>query len=233
MLELPEEQGRYLVKVHRKRVGDRIVLFDPLVGIQADATIVEDRLPRVQIRVEDPRPAPARNMPVTLIQALGKSDKAEQATRDATALGAERIQFVHSSRTVAKGKGEKTERLLRVAVQVARQCGRGDLPALEGPKPLDQVLAEWRVKEQAAKFVCGFRVGAPALLAAVEGTWKPGVPIAVLIGPEGGLSDDEVEAAEAVGFVVVGLGPYVLRMETAGAAALAALRAWLEARTAP
>jgi 16S rRNA (uracil1498-N3)-methyltransferase len=157
------------------------------------------------------------------MQAVGKGDKPEQAVRDATALGAQSVRFVHSERGVAKSSSDhRRERLLRVAAQVARQCGRADIPQIFVPRPLSEALAD--LPTGGLRIACGFAEDArPLLQIATTERIRSGVTI--LIGPEGGLSDEELEAARAVGFQVVDLGPYVLRTEVACTMVLSALRA--------
>jgi 16S rRNA (uracil1498-N3)-methyltransferase len=200
-----------------------VVVFDPRLGLQAHATIVGDRLPRVVVEVEEPRPGLTDNMPVTLLQALGKGDKPEQAVRDATAFGALELVFVETERTVSRG--DRGERLERIAAQVARQCGRGDLPRISGPLNFDESLAVGPMSEGTLRLVCGFSSESQPLLSLLRDSEFPTIPVVVLIGPEGGLSDEELARARAAGFSIVSLGPYVLRMETACSAVLATLRA--------
>lgn len=223
-LLLPEDTSRYVVKVHRLKEGDPLRLFDPLQGLEADAVVVSTRLPHVRVKIDrPPRSGKTFNFPVHLIQAVGKGDKPEQAVRDATALGAQSVRFVHTERGVAQSASDnKKERLLRVAAQVARQCGRADIPQILTPQPLAAVLAE--LPEGGLRLLCGWAPERMPLLS-VATPERIASGAFVLIGPEGGLSDEEMNVARAVGFVVVDLGPYVLRTEVACAMVLGALRA--------
>lgn len=227
LIELPEEEGRYVVKVHRKAAHDELLLFDPAEGLEADGVIEDDRLPTVRVRVVEVRHALVRNMPVTVLQAVGKADKPEQAVRDATALGATRVEFLTTSRTIVRGtKESRTERLSRVAAQVARQCGRGDLPTIAEVRGLEEALGELPAPSaEDVRLVCGLSEGAVPLLGALRDTRFPEVSVRVLIGPEGGFTSSEMDLAKSAGFAAITLGPYVLRMETACAAVLGALRA--------
>lgn len=223
-LSLPEDTSRYVVKVHRLKEGDRLRLFDPLLGLEAEAEIVSARLPVVRVQVQGaPRAAQTFNLPLHLIQAVGKGDKPEQAVRDATALGAASVRFVHTERGVAKSDSDhKQERLRRVAAQVARQCGRADIPELFAPRPLSEVLGD--LPQTGLRLLCGWaEERVPLLRAATPEGIARGV--ALLIGPEGGFSDQELADARAAGFLVVDLGPYVLRTEVACTMVLGALRA--------
>ncbi len=223
-LSLPEDTSRYVVKVHRLAAGDEISLFDPMQALEAEARVVSARLPSVVVLVEDePRRAETFNLPVHLLQAVGKGDKPEQAVRDAVTFGATRVSFVHTERGVAKSSSDhKQERLLRVAAQVARQCGRADLPRLDAPRPLSDVLSE--LPEEGLRLVCAWADDAvPLLRVATPELIRTGVT--VLIGPEGGLDEDELRQARSAGFSVIDLGPYVLRTEVACSMVLGCLRA--------
>lgn len=227
VIALPEEEGRYVVKVHRKAVSDELLLFDPVEGLEAEAILEEDRLPSVRVRVSEVRPALVQNMPVTVLQAVGKADKPEQAVRDATALGALGVQFLTTSRTIVRGaKESRTDRLSRVAAQVARQCGRGDLPKIVEATSFEEALGALPPSSgEEVRLVCGLSPDAVPLLTALRETAFPKVAVRVLIGPEGGFTSSEMDLAVQVGFAPITLGPYVLRMETACAFALGALRA--------
>jgi len=220
---LPEEASRYVVKVHRQGEGDELLLFDPVAGLEAPATLLSDRLPCVRVELGELILAPRAEMRVTLLQAVGKGDKPEQAVKDATAFGAESVVFLHTARSVAKSEGPgRKERLTRVAAQVARQCGRGALPEVTGPISFDEGLSERDVRE--LKLACVWHESAVPLAKAVERHDFEDVSLSVLVGPEGGLNPDEVASALEAGFQPVSLGPYVLRAETAAGAVLSTLR---------
>lgn len=228
-MELDAEESKYVVKVHRLGPGQPLSVFDPEAGLEAEAVIVSDRLPHVRVSLSEVREASDASLPLTLLQALGKGDKPEQAVRDATALGAQRIVFVTTERTVPRT--ERLDRLRKIAVQVARQCGRGRIPVILGPVPLSEMLAEMlkeRAPEGGLRFVCSFEEDAAPLLARIRGSDLKKTPSAVLIGPEGGLSSLEVDEARRGGFVPVSLGPLVLRTEQACTFVLSALRAAAE-----
>lgn len=221
---LSAEAARYVVKVHRLSVGDKIHLFDPVSGKEALGFVATARLPSICVQVqEEPRQALRKNMPVTLIQAVAKGDKPEQAVRDATALGVEHVAFAVTTRSVPRGGSEgKAGRLGRVAAQVARQCGRADLPILEMPALLGETLSGPLLRPH--RIVCGLTEGSVPLLDAVTGAQlREGVTL--LVGPEGGFSAEEMRLAIDSGFRVASLGPFVLRSETACTVALAVLRA--------
>jgi len=219
---LPEPVGRYVARVHRLREGDSFLAFDPALAVEAEVEILSTN-GRVECRVGAVRPSSALSPSgVTLLQCLGKGDKPERVIGAATALGADHVVLVESSRTVvhvADRAETRLERFHSVAVEAARQSGRGNLPTLTGPMPYSAALE--RVPSSAMR-VC-LAPDAPRPLGEILCERGPGQPVALLIGPEGGLSPDEIAKALALGFVPAALGPFVLRTETAAVAALGAV----------
>lgn len=227
---LDEAASRYVARVHRLGPGGALLLFDPDRGQEADAVVVSVEARRVRCSVGPPRPGSRLGvLPVHLVQCLGKGEKPDGVVRDATVLGARGVLLVESSRSVPKLRERADARRGRwreVAVQAARQSGRGDIPELRGPLPFAEALGAIDATI-ARRLVLSPDAELP-LLAALEGV-EVDAPGALLIGPEGGLSVDELARAEAAGFLRVSLGTLVLRTETAATAALGAWLAWREA----
>lgn len=158
---------------------------------------------------------------VVLIQGLPKGDKLDWVLQKSTELGVSEVWPVVTARSVARPKpealGARHARWQRIVEEAARQSGRADVPEVAALRPLDEAVRaltpEVRLlildEEERAE-----RLGA----AAGDG------PVALVVGPEGGLEREEVEALRAAGGVPVSLGPLVLRTETAGVAALAVIR---------
>jgi len=216
--------ARYLTRVLRLREGALVTAFDPSARLEAEMTLVAVDGDSVRVRFAEPAPARVVGLAgVTLIQCAGKGDKVDEVVRAATALGASAIVIAHSERTVARGtpSPERRDRLHAIALDAARQSGRGDLPDLRGPFPLVEVLAE--AAKTAALKLCLEPTGTTTLGAQLPG--RAGRDLTLLIGPEGGFSALEREQAEGAGFVLVRLGGLVLRTELAGAAALGAVLA--------
>jgi 16S rRNA (uracil1498-N3)-methyltransferase len=208
--ELDAEQARYVVRVHRLRAGDAFVAFDPNRALEADGEV----LSRDRVRIGEPRPAPSAARSVTWIHGCPKGDKADAIVRDATELGATRIIFVHTARIVAKPPASRVERWARIAREAARQCGRADAPEIT-------LETKWAValETRADTCVCLDPRGARLrdVLARAKGS------LAFAAGPEGGLTDAEIDDAEKHGFVTCKLGAFVMRTETVPAAVLGAL----------
>lgn len=214
--ELDDSTARYATRVHRLKPGDAFVAFDPLAASEADASILTGA-PRVRVRLDEPRPA--RHVPirrVTVIQTASKGSRVEDVLRDATELGATRFVVAIGQRSVRRPDDGQRARWLRVAIEAARQCGRGDIPSIEGPIPLELALEEsgdvrWLLDPR----------GAPLH------TFAPpsGASVVLVIGPEGGFDDAEFDRAARLGYARVSLGAFVLRTETACSAALGAIAA--------
>ena len=224
---LPEEAAHYVTRVRRLARGDAFVAFDPVRALEADATVLEATRERVRCRLEAPRPGDVPDGPrVTLIQCAGKGDKIEDVIRSATALGAAAILFAESERAVVRFSASDAEkrraRFHAVALDAGRQSGRGDLPAISVAGSLAEAFDQ---TASAARKLCLDPEASIGLLQALDG--HPAPEIVLLIGPEGGLSEAEYEAAETAGFTRVRLGKFTLRTELAAAAALGALAAIL------
>lgn len=212
--QLSVEASRYLFRVHRLVVGARFVAFDPAARLEAEAEIVTvGRSGSAELG--PPRPATrVATREVQVIQALPKGTKIDAILRDATELGATRVTIVTAARSV-KQKVD-LERLRRIAVEATRQCGRGDLPAIDAASELEVALSGCTATHR----ICLHEAG-EATLAATAGAGG----VAALIGPEGGFTSEELALARAAGFSIVRLGPFTMRTETACAAALGALAA--------
>ncbi|WP_437809973.1 RsmE family RNA methyltransferase [Sorangium sp. So ce1078] len=230
VIALPPETASYVVRVHRLREGDRFVVFDPELGVEADATLESIGRRSAEARIDAPRPAALRSgRRVTWIQAVGKGDKMDAVVRDATELGATRIIPAISARSVARPGEDRSQRWRRIAVEAARQCGRGDAPRVDAPMSLAAALAEARAAEGGALGMC-LDPYAETPLGARLAALSPGVEAAFAVGPEGGFTPEELGVCAALGFERVRLGALTLRTETVCAAALGALIAVSDAR---
>ena len=218
---LGPEQSHYLARVLRLRVGDPVQLFDGQGG-RCRALVQEASARAARLRVvATETPAAESPLRVTLAQCVSASEKMDWTVEKAVELGAAAIQPLVSQRSVVRFDEARANRRLehwhRLIVAACMQCGRDRLPALAAPLP----LADWlQGREPGASAV----VLAPGAELALSDFEPLGAQVDVLVGPESGLSDDELASAQAHGFVPVGLGPRVLRTETAGLAALAVLQ---------
>jgi 16S rRNA (uracil1498-N3)-methyltransferase len=224
--ELSREAATYATRVHRLGAGAKLVLFDPDAAVEADAELVEISRRGVTVTVHETRAArctPARS--VTLLQGVCKGDKLDAIVRDATELGATRVVPVLCERSVTKPDAARAARWRRIAVEAARQCGRGDAPTIAAPTRFgDAVRAAGKDMLSVCLDPASDRpLGAALAPLAREVAGAPRRGVVVAIGPEGGLTEAELTTATAAGFACATLGPIVLRTETACAAILGAL----------
>lgn len=219
---------RYVSRVHRLGPGDRLACFDPVAEVEADG-VLESAEHGLLCRVDEVRPTSYRALPVTLLQGLAKGTKPDDTLRDATALGVSSVIFVETERAVVHVPSEReqarAERWRRIAAEAARQSGRGNLPRVEGPLPLARGLAAAPASRRIM-----LTPGGPPLLVRLR-DWSAREPLALLVGPEGGLSELEQQVASAAGFLPAALGTTILRTELAAAAALGVLVGWAGARS--
>ena len=224
---LSGEASHHLCRVLRLRDGDRFVAFDPALRVEADAVIVEASGSAVRVEIGATRPADVIALvPLVLVYGLAKGDKVDAVVRDATELGATRIVIARTARAVAKVDGDrastKVERWRRISEQAARQCGRADPPVIDGV--LDwQAALDLAAADADARF-CLWENATDPLGPKLTGVIARRGSLAFAVGPEGGLTEAEVEAARVTGFAPVSLGRFILRTETVAAAVLGAVR---------
>ena len=169
------------------------------------------------LELSEPRPAP-RAPPLTLLQGLPKGDKLELVLQKGTELGVAAFFPVVTARAVSRPKDAeaKAQRWRKIVSEAARQCGRADVPEVAAPGPLADAVAA--LPKDTRLLVLDEEERALRLSDALTDA-----PLALVVGPEGGLSREEVAQLKAAGGVSVTLGPRVLRTETAALAALAVL----------
>lgn len=219
-VEITGDEFSHLKKVLRLEVGSPVVLLSGK-GLELTGVIEELGKGSALVRVGSSREmAGESNAQVTLLQAFVKGDKPEFIVQKATELGAARIIFYTNERTIPKPSADKVEkrleRLRRVAIEAVKQCERSVIPAL-ALVGFDEALC-LRKEDRGIILYEG----------EVEKTLKKSLSflgsdtgVCLLIGPEGGFTGGEVERATVAGFRVAGLGPRILRSETAALAALA------------
>jgi 16S rRNA (uracil1498-N3)-methyltransferase len=220
---LDEKAAHYLRDVLRLRAGETFIAFDPETKLEADARLAESS-DGVYCGIGALRAGTrGGDTGIVLIQALGKGDKSEQVVRSATALGAAEVHLVESARSVARvgDRGDsKHARLEAIALDASRQSGRVDVPKIIGPHALERELQSFR---DVPAIKLALVPGAQQSLRSLTADWSLGSPIAILIGPEGGLAPEELAAAHDAGFSDAHFGELVLRTEIAGTAVLGAL----------
>ena len=222
-LELGEQAAAHAVRVVRLKPNDNLTLFDGRGGQHA-GTILEIRRGRVRVRVGG-HDATDRETPlaITLAQGVSRGDRMDWVIQKATELGVRAIVPVLTERSVVKLDGDRARKRnvhwQEVAISACEQCGRNVVPTVLPLLDLNQYLAYAR-KEDELRFLLSPEGG--HRLREMD---KPYGRFSLLVGPEGGFEEGEVDVARSVGFTPLQLGPRVLRTETAGLAALAAMMA--------
>ncbi len=224
---LPHEASHYLCRVLRLAKGDRFVAFDPETRMEADAIVDAPSGAAAGVAIGPIRTASVvAVVPITLVYGHAKGDKVDAVVRDATELGATHVVIARTARAVAKVAADRQvamlERWRRIAEQAARQCGRADPPTVEGVLPWKAAL-EAAKKDADARY-CLWENATEPLAITLLGRVRAGTSLAFAVGPEGGLSEAEVEEARLLGFAAVSIGRFILRTETVPAAVLGAVR---------
>lgn len=212
--ELPEAQAHYIGRVLRMAEGDALQVFDGS-GTEYRGTLLEVGKKRVRVQLTESFPGQAESaLRIHLGQGLSRGERMDWAIQKATELGVSEITPIVSERCEVRLKDERAEKRQahwqQVAVSACEQCGRSVVPVIHSPVP----LADWLKRIEADLKLVLHPVAEP--LTRHE---KPGT-LAFLIGPEGGLNDNEVDQAKDAGFHAARLGPRVLRTETAPVVAL-------------
>lgn len=224
-VDLPESAARHAARVLRLRVGDGLTLFDGRGGEYA-ARIAQIERERVRVDVLEWAARECESpLMLTLVQALQAGEKMDLTVQKAVELGVARVVPVLARRSVVRLDGARAARRVEhwrgVAASACEQCGRNRVPEVAELQGLERWLAQ-PAPTGALRLMLA--PGAEHTLATLAPP-PAGHPIELLIGSEGGLAPEEMQAAAHAGFVAVRLGPRVLRTETAGLAALAAIHA--------
>jgi 16S rRNA (uracil1498-N3)-methyltransferase len=218
--DLEPGPSQHLARSLRMQVGDSLVLFDGRGG-EYPTTISAVDKKRVSVTTGEHRAREVESpLAIHLGIAISRGDRMDWVVQKATELGVNTITPLLTERTEVKLKGERAEKKIahwrQIAISACEQCGRNRIPDLA---PL-AALANWLPTTGAdRKLVLHHRAintGAPDV--------SPS-SIALLVGPEGGLSEAEIALAEVASFESMQLGPRVLRTETAPLAAIALLQA--------
>lgn len=212
--ELPEAQAHYIGRVLRHAVGDAVQLFDGS-GREYLGELIDVGKKSVRVELRESIAGLAESpLHIHLGQGLSRGERMDWAIQKATELGASEITPIISARCEVRLKDERADKRMmhwrQVAISACEQCGRSVLPLIHAPLELDAWLQQ-------------IEADLKLVLHPVAEPWVGHTPprsLAFLIGPEGGLSDAEVDQARGAGFEAARLGPRVLRTETAPVVAL-------------
>lgn len=237
---LDERQSHYVAVVLRLKAGATLEVFDgqgqrfsARLSVCERRSCLIDSLTAINACAESP-------LEITLAQCLPAGDKMDWVVEKAVELGVRRIVTLNSQRSTPRLDAQRSRRRhehwTRIAEAACMQCARDVVPQVVPP----QALGDWletglphaRIPGAADRSARG-SLGVTLRLALIPGAATPlsGITIAradvvhLLVGPESGFSEQECSSIEAAGFQAVALGPRILRTETAGLAAVAALQA--------
>lgn len=237
LVTLPSDAAHHLVKVMRATAGTAIevVLADHRVYLAKLATIT----PAVTVKIIRQLPNDSE-LPVTAILACGvpkTKEKPELIVQKATELGVSKVVFFESARSISHWNDKKAERkisrLNKIAEAAAEQSHRNLLPTVEYCPNLKELLATYPATRRVVAWEESAKQGEVSALAQQFNQLAPGDSLLAIFGPEGGLTAQEVATMEEAGVVPAGLGPRILRTETAPLYFMAALSYALELSATP
>ena len=218
-LQITGDDHHYLFRVRRLTVGSVLTLFDG-AGRSAPATVTSIDSDQATLEVGQPIHAESDSLMVTVLLPLIKGERMDRCITQLCELGVSSICLYRAERAVVDLSQERAmsrrERYVRLAEAAARQSRRVSLPTVTLPLPLSEAIttaSDHQLKLMLAED-CPQRPMKNALPSSAT-------RVAILSGPEGSLTDNERRQATDAGFIPVGLGPQILRAETAPVAALA------------
>ena len=220
-LTLPEKAFHHVIRVLRHKPGGYLILFNGEGG-EFHATLERVDRHTATVRVEKYVDREAESsLKITLAQSIAKGVRMDYSLQKATELGVDRILPLITARSMVNlPKDQLAKRLLhwrKVVISACEQCGRNRVPTILTPIN----YFDWLHSPCKEDIALMLNPGADKSLTELS---PPISSIVLLIGPEGGLTSDETSAAKAAGFIDIRMGPRILRTETAGVAALAALQ---------
>ena len=209
-LSLPAESVEH-ARVLRLQRGDRVELIDTQLGA-CTASVLEASAKRVVCEAEPLRRSPPPAPALHLLLALPKGSKLEDMTRMLAELGVTGLHLAHSERSVPRFEmpEARLERLQRIVREACLQSGQAQALSIHPPAPL--IEAAQRAPQHATRLLFWEEGGMALPLIDAEQQRREAW---VVIGPEGGLAATEAAALQGIGYAAVGLGPAVLRVQTA------------------
>ncbi len=216
---LDDNGANHIARVLRLKVGAPLVLFNG-DGNEYEAVVHAIGKRSVDVCINSCRPHDVESpLSITLAQGISKGERMDHVVQKAVELGVTRIVPLLTEHCAVNLDGERMDKRLRhwqaVAISACEQCGRNTLPAIESPLALDQ----WLTQRQS-----GLQLVLDPLAGEGMGQLAQPQAVTLLIGPEGGLSEREIRAAQEHGYCGVRLGPRILRTETAALAAVSVIQ---------
>lgn len=214
---LDADESKHLLRVSRREVGDRVEVFDGR-GVSIVARVVAGGKSAAELEIEGPpilEPPPACE--IEIAAAAPKGDRFDWLVEKTVELGAVRLVPLITERSVVDPRGSKLDRLRRTIIEASKQSGRSRLMELSSPTNLRSYLETGG----GARLVADPKGASPSAWPRID----RGATVRLVVGPEGGLTDAEIAAAESLGWTLVRLGPHILRVETAALAGVTAIQA--------
>lgn len=219
-VKLPDEAAHHAARVLRLKQGDPLVLFNGEGG-EFHAVITHSDKRQVEVLIEN-HDAIDRESPlaITLVQAITSGERMDYAVQKAVELGVSQIVPVWTERTTIRLNAERAAKRVahwqKVTIAACEQCGRNRVPLVNPVTGLSDFLSghagsvNWLLHPENSEPLSRLA--------------RPETAVNIIIGPEGGFSEKELMQCRHHGCVSIGLGPRILRMETAGPAVLAILQ---------
>jgi 16S rRNA (uracil1498-N3)-methyltransferase len=215
MAELGGSEAHHLINVLRAKPGEEIEVFDG-AGRVAAATIVKLGRSTATLELGVISQTNPSERETVIASAVPKGDRFEWMVEKLTELGISRLVPLATARSSVDPRDSKLERLRSASIAACKQSGRNHLLAISSVTPYDDFLQS--AANAAAQLFLGSTTTSPAAI-----NISHNIQTIFLIGPEGGFTSAEIDAATAVGAAPVSLGPHILRTETAAIAAAARL----------
>ena len=221
-VRLSADEGHHFVNVLRGKIGQTIELFDGQ-GRLASGIVSQIKKADVFVEVKTITEFPPRESGrVILAAAVAKGQRFDWMLSKCTELGVDHIALVQYERSVRIGRESATERYQNLTIAACKQCGRVFLPTITGPKKLNETIIELEHQYPQSRIIIGSLESSAQTISQFAGSGEDTI---VFIGPEGGLTEPEIQLLEHYGAAPIRIGNHILRTETAATAFAAILEA--------
>jgi len=226
LILIPEKEANHITKVLRMKEGDRIIIFDGK-GKEFESIIDKVSYKEVWVRIiKNLSSRPLSPLKITLAQAAVKGPALDYILQKATELGVNDVVFFYSERTVVKlntdNLGKKMIRWQEIIKSASRQCGRAFLPDLKPPISFEDFV-KGATNKNTLPLILWEREEKHTIKDLLKSV-HPVPHVIVVVGPEGGFTDDEIHFAKRYDFRLLSIGRRVLRSDTASIALLSILQ---------
>jgi 16S rRNA (uracil1498-N3)-methyltransferase len=217
-LTVEGDEARHAAGVKRLHVGERVEILDGRgqVALGAVEAITTGKRAQLVVRVESVRHEPPVRPMVHVWSATPKGDRVDQMIDQLSQAGAASWSHLHTQRGEVDPRTTKLERLHRIAIEASKQCGRAHVLRIEGPRTIDD-LASWLSESPGRAALLADGAGEGVGQVFTHAALANAQEIVLIVGPEGGLSDQEIARTKELGAHAVSFGPHVMRIETAAA----------------